>query len=128
MVKPFVMDGIEYNVSVEALERSFTIAEATRAKTALNGEKYRDIVGTYYNYTMVVSERNGDREALDAFFDAISNPVDSHICVFPYGQNTLTQRMYVMAGTQPIRKITSGHTEWQSMTVAFYAKAPKVMP
>lgn len=128
MVKPFVMDGVEYNVFVEALERSFSVTDAAKSKTTQDGEIYRDLLGTYYGYAMTVSERNGDRAALDSFWDAISKPVASHVCTFPYNQETLTQRMYVTAGKQAIRKITEGFTEWDSITISFIAKSPKVVP
>lgn len=128
MVKPFTMDGIEYNVSVDALDRAFTITDAVKAKATQDGEIYRDLVGTYYNYSMVVSERNGDRAALDSFWDAISKPVPSHVCTFPYNQDTITQRMYVTAGKQAIRQINENSTVWDSITISFVAKSPKVLP
>lgn len=128
MVKPFVMDGIAYNVSVEALERSFSISETAKPMYAMSGDVYRDITGTYINYTMIVSSRNGDKESFDAFWDAILQPVKSHDCVFPYNQTTLSQKMYVTSGKQAIRKITENGIDWQSVKIQFIATAPQVIP
>lgn len=128
MAKPFVMDGIEYNVFVESLGRSFSVKDATKAKTTQDGEIYRDIIGTYYGYEMKVSERYGDRAALDAFWDAISQPVPYHVCIFPYNQETVTQKMYITSGKQLIRRISGSYTEWDSISVSFIAKNPRVMP
>lgn len=128
MIKPFVMDGIEYNIDVISLERSFTVMDSSKANRTQSGEMYRDPVGTYYNYTMTVAERDGDPDSLDAFWDAVSQPVASHVCVFPYNQETLTQRMYVTSGKQQIRRISESNTSWGDISLNFIAMIPKVVP
>ena len=127
MITQFMMDGETYNVQVMSLKRSFDIKEAIAAKYTQSGDIYRDLVGTYYNYTITVRERNGDREALDAFWNAISSPVTSHDCVFPYNQSTLSQRMYVKSGSQDISRLYEDGATWKDITVQFIAKEPKVI-
>ena len=127
MITQFLMDGISYNVQVMSLKRSFEIKEAIAAKYTQSGDIYRDLVGTYYNYTITVRERNGDREALDAFWDAISKAVISHECVFPYNQATLSQKMYIKTGTQDIGRLYEDGANWKDITVQFIAKEPKVI-
>ena len=121
------MDGIEYNVQVMSLKRSFKVKDAIRASETQNGSIHRNLIGTYYNYTMTVREKNGDRAALDAFWDAISKPVTSHVCVFPYNQTIITQKMYVTTGTQDILRLQASGAQWGDITVNFTAQAPKVM-
>lgn len=127
MITQFLMDGIQYNVQVMSLKRSFSIKDAIRASETQNGNIYRDPIGTYYNYTMTVRVKDGDREALDAFWDAVSKPVPSHVCVFPYNQSTLTQQMYVTSGNQEILRLHKDGAEWKDITINFIAKAPKVL-
>ena len=127
MITQFLMDGVSYNVQVMSLKRSFEIKEAIAAKYTQSGDIYRDLVGTYYNYTITVRERNGDREALDAFWNAISKAVTSHDCVFPYNQTTLSQRMYIKNGTQDIGRLYEDGATWKDITVQFIAKEPKVI-
>lgn len=127
MITQFIMDGETYNVQVMSLKRSFEIKEAISAKYTQSGDIYRDLVGTYYNYTITVREKNGDREALDAFWNAISSPVASHDCVFPYNQTTLSQKMYVKTGTQDISILREDGASWKDITVQFIAKEPKVI-
>lgn len=124
----FIMDGKEYNVHVMSLTRSFTVKDGLSPSTAQSGAIYRDLVGTYYDYQITVSEKDGDRAALEAFWEDISQPVNSHVCVFPYGQKTLTQRMYVTKGKQNIRRLYSDRAEWDDITVSFIANEPKVIP
>lgn len=128
MITQFIMDGEMYNVQVMALKRSFEIKETIAAKLTQSGGIYRDLAGTYYNYQMTVREKNGDREALDAFWDAVSKPVPSHECTFPYNQTVMTQRMYVKTGSQDIGRLYENGADWKDITVQFVAQAPKVMP
>lgn len=127
MITQFILDGETYNVQVLSLKRTFEIKEAIAAKLTQSGGIYRDLVGTYYNYQITVREKNGDREALDAFWDKISSPVTSHDCVFPYNQSVISQRMYVKTGTQEIRRLLEGGALWNDITIQFIAKEPKVM-
>ena len=127
MITQFLMDGETYNVQVMSLQRTFDIKEVISAKHTQSGDIYRDLVGTYYNYTITIREKNGDREALDAFWNAISKAVTSHDCVFPYNQETLSQKMYVKTGTQNIDRLYKDGASWGDITVQFIAKEPKVI-
>ena len=128
MITQFMLNGKSFNVQVMSLKRTFEVKEAIMAAVTQSGGIYRDPLGTYYNYTITVREKNGDRDALDAFWDEISKPVESHVCVFPYNQSTITQRMYVKNGTQEIRRLYEDGAEWRDITVSFVAQSPKVVP
>ena len=89
----FKMDGISYNVDVMNLQRKFSVMDTDKSGRTQDGRMYRDILGTFYNYTMTIREKNGDFGALEDFWAAISRPDVSHDCEFPYGQVTLRQQM-----------------------------------
>ena len=127
-LKPFVLDGKEYNVHVTKLTRKFSVLDTGKTGRTQDGEMYRDIVGTYYNYSMTVCERNDDAASLDAFWEAVSSPAESHDCIFPYGQDTLSQKMYVTSGEQDVRILTASKTHWKEINVNFVAMSPKVIP
>ena len=94
-MKPiFLLDGKAYNVRVLSLTRKFAITETGISGRTQDGQMYRDLFGTYYHYVMTVAQQGEDAAALDAFWQAVSEPEISHLCVFPYGQKTLSQRMY----------------------------------
>ena len=122
------MDGIAYNLRVLALKRKFAIVETGVSGRTQDGQMYRDLFGTYYHYTMTVAQQGEDAQALDAFFDAVSKPQISHVCVFPYGQNTLTQRMYVTAGQQALERVAQSGNRWGQVEIEFIAMAPEVIP
>ena len=128
MEQVFSMDGIAYNLRVLALKRKFAIVETGVSGRTQDGQMYRDLFGTYYHYTMTVAQQGEDAQALDAFFDAVSKPQISHVCVFPYGQNTLTQRMYVTAGQQALERVAQSGNRWGQVEIEFIAMAPEVIP
>ena len=127
-MQAFMMDGIAYNVRVSNLTRKFSVQDTDRTGRTQDGEMYRDIIGTFYNYSMTVEQMDGDVEAFDQFWEAISQPVESHVCVFPYNQVTMTQRMYVTSGEQSVISRKSTRTHWGEMEVSFIAMSPKVVP
>lgn len=128
MITQFLLDGEAYNVQVMSLKRLFEVKEAISAKVTQSGRIYRDLVGTYYNYQITVREKDGDRAAFDAFWDAISRPVESHECVFPYNQVTVSQKMYIKTGSQDISRLYADGAIWKDITVQFMALEPKVKP
>ncbi|MBQ7767555.1 MAG: hypothetical protein IJ403_01580 [Oscillospiraceae bacterium] len=123
----FKMDGVAYNVSVTALTRKFSVMDTDKSGRTQDGAMYRDIIGTFYNYTMTIRERGGDAAALDAFWQAISSPTKSHVCEFPYGQETLTQQMYVTSGEQALKLMQPDKNHWGEISVNFIAMKPEVV-
>ena len=112
----FLMDGKAYNVEVEkdSLERSFAVTD-------------RDIIGTFYNYTMKIYPRMNDLVSYDAFYNIISDPnYASHEMTFPYGQETLTFQAYVTQGKDKLR-IRNGRNIWgmDGLSLNFTALEPQ---
>ena len=72
----FLLDGKAYNVQVEAdsLERSFSVTDTDQSGRTLDYTMDRDIIGTFYNYTMKIYLEPTDLASYDAFYDAISDP------------------------------------------------------
>lgn len=124
----FLMDGIAYNVCVSKMTRKFSVLDTDKTGRTQDGEMFRDIVGTFYNYSMTVEQLGSDTDSFDAFWEAISQPVESHVCVFPYNQSTMTQRMYVTSGEQDLLRKTPEKSNWGSVTVSYIATSPKVIP
>ena len=127
-MQAFLMDGIAYNVRVSKLTRKFSVQDTDRTGRTQDGEMYRDIVGTFYNYSMTVEQMGDDTESFDNFWEVISQPVESHVCEFPYNQVTMTQRMYITSGEQSIVSRQPTFTEWGEMEISFIAMSPRVAP
>lgn len=126
-MKVFSMDGVEYDVDVVSLVRSFEILDVGGNERTQDGELYRELVGTFYNYSMTIWPKGGNAQSLDALWDALSQPKESHVCVFPYNQKMLTQRMYVTSGSQQLIRKNNDGAVWGAITINFVAMAPKVV-
>lgn len=124
------MDGVPYRLRVKlgTLRRSFRIEESERSGMVKSGEEFRDIIGTYYDYAMDVEPDPAAPEDYDAFYEAISAPVEAHAVTLPYGQETLTYQAMVSAGEDKKRDKVAGVTRWTGLTVTFKAKKPQRRP
>ncbi len=124
----FKMDGMEYNINVMSLDRKFSVMDTDKSGRTQDGKMYRDVLGTFFNYSMTVREKDGDAKALEDFWKAISKPQVSHNCEFPYGQTTLRQQMYVTSGDQSLKRMELGRNHWGEIKVNFIAMEPEVVP
>ena len=125
----FLMDGKAYNVEVEkdSLERGFAVTDTEQSGRVLDYSMHRDIIGTFYNYSMKIYPRTDDLAAYDAFYDAISDPnYASHEMTFPYGQETLTFQAYVTQGKDKL-KIRGRKNIWglDGLSLNFTAMEPQ---
>lgn len=123
----FIMDGSVYEVEVEELERSFAVTDTEQSGRVLDYSMDRDIIGTFYNYTMKVYPKTDNLAEYDVFYDAISDPnYKSHEMTFPYGQETLTFQAYVSQGKDKLR-VRNGKNIWgmEGLSINFTAMEPQ---
>lgn len=119
------VDGMLYPLYVVSCKRSFQVLDGANAERAQAGNMIRDIIGTYYNYTIQVEHDENNREAYDEFYEVISSPVASHKISFPYGQDVLTFDAYVTAGEDNVQSITDVATTWSGLSLQFIAMKPQ---
>lgn len=119
------IDGRLYNLHVKSCKRSFQVLDGSNAERAQAGNMIRDIIGTYYNYTMVVEADENQKEEYDEFYQVISAPVASHVIVVPYAQGTLVFDAYVTAGDDNVDIITDTSTRWSGLSLQFIAMEPQ---
>lgn len=123
------LDGKEYpNLHVVSLKRSFSVLDGDNAGRVMTGAMTRDIIGTYYNYSMEIDPVSSDLSEYDEFYEAISAPVDSHVLTVPYAQGTVTFDAYVANGEDELASKYGSRNEWQNLTINFIAMKPKRKP
>lgn len=129
MTSVLSLDGKAYpNLHVVSLKRSFSVLDGDNAGRVMTGAMKRDIIGTYYNYSMEIDSVSSDLAEYDEFYEAISSPVDSHVLTVPYAQTTLTFDAYVANGEDELVSKYNGRNEWQNLAVNFVAMKPKRTP
>ena len=124
------MDGTTYRVRIvyDTLVRSFELLEGVNAGEMLSGRHERDLLGTGYTYQMQVEPDPRYPTDYDAFFEAISAPVDSHTIIMPYGQTNITYEAMVESGQDAYRVIVGGRTKWRGLTVQYRYIEPQRVP
>nr|DAT15911.1 MAG TPA: hypothetical protein [Caudoviricetes sp.] len=123
----FTIDGVGYNVGVVSIHRTANIKDGPNADTALSGKRWRDVQGTFYDYTMEVSADGMSREDYDAMYEVLSAPVDSHVLVAPYGQTTISFTACIEVVEDDVLYMDDG-TAWGNLTVNLYAQEAKRKP
>ena len=127
----FTIDGVDLRVWVTGLKRSFAVTDSEHSGRLQNYEMFRDVIGTFYNYTLTVEPDSKYREDYDTLYDIITAPTPFHAMTFPYGQQTLEFTAYVTSGDDDIKPIMEGGTQvnrYSGLSVQFIAKAPQRRP
>ncbi len=121
----FKIDGRGFSgVGVESLKRSFRIPDGANAGDMLSGDYERDLVGTYYDYDLVITTSDLAVNEYDALFEALSAPVNSHTVEMPYGMTSITFEAMIEGGDDELIPMDDG-TWWGNLNVTIRAKKPQ---
>ncbi len=126
---PLKLDGAAYpHIHVTGLKRSFSVLDGDNAGRVMTGDMVRDVIGTYYNYTLDIEPSGSDPGEYDRFYQAISAPVDSHLLEVPYAQGVLAFRAYVTGGEDGLLALYDAGNEWGGLSISFVAMSPQRRP
>ena len=126
---PITLDGVTYStLHVTKLTRNFSVLDTELTGHATAGNMIRDIIGTFYNYSVEIDPDAASRSDYDTFYEAISAPVESHTLVVPYAQTTLTFEAYVTNGTDELTLMEESANRWENLSFNFIAMAPQRTP
>ena len=120
----FTIDGKEYpGIVVMSLSRNFQVLDGENSGRSQSGLMIRDIIGTYYNYTLELDATEATPEQYDDLYEVISAPVASHAIVVPYGQTTFAFDAYITSGDDNLLRMGEIN-RWSGITVKFVAMKP----
>ena len=124
------MDGVAYRLGTVYLSRrrTFTLIEGKNRGDSLAERRIRDLRGTGYSYSMRIEPDPAHQEDYDAFFEAISAPVDCHTITLPYGQGTITYEAAISDGSDIDKGIIGGLRRYTGLTVNFAYMQPQRLP
>lgn len=123
------VDGVEYRkLHVCSVKRSFAVLDGPNAGRVMDGAMQRDIIGTYYNYSMQIDPEESDPEEYDALYEVLSAPQNSHTVSLPYGRNLLTFEAYIANGDDELFDLSREKNRWNGLTVNFIAVSPQRRP
>lgn len=126
----FKIDGIEFTKAVVSNpERSFSITDGENAGRLITTAKMeRDVLGTFYNYTITIDHSFMSDEEYSELYELISAPVDSHILEVPYNNETLVFEAYITSGKDKLLGIRKDKNIWSELSLSFVAMAPQRRP
>lgn len=119
----FVIDGVDLRLWVSELTRSFAVTDSENSGRLQNHKMHRDIIGTFYNYTLKIDPDKSSRTDYDVFYEIITAPVESHKLIFPYGQSMLEFEAYVTSGSDNLK--IGDENEWSGLSINFTAIEPQ---
>lgn len=126
----FKIDGVSYNVRVPdgGLKRSASVLDGDNAGRAKSGRMIRDIIGTYYNYTLQIETNGLDVAQYDNLYEVLTSPEEYHTIEVPYGQGTLTFQAYISNAEDAVVTMENGRNTWGGLSINFIAMAPARTP
>ena len=80
--KHIIIDDREYQVPIVELQRKGDILDLTANRTE-DGVLHREVIGTYYNYTLTIGVIN-DPELYEELWNVLTAPVASHWIELPH--------------------------------------------
>lgn len=122
------VDGREYDVDVRSITRKFQVLDGSEANRTLSGNMIRDIIGTFYNYSMEIETERLNRVEYDDLYEKLSAPVDSHQVVVPYGQSTYAGDFYITSGEDVVKDESGGGRTWSGLVIEFVTMTPLRRP
>lgn len=129
MTLPIVINGVSYpHIHVLSIKRSFSVLDGPNAGRVMTGRMERDVIGTFYNYSMEIDASESDPAEYDSFYELISTPQNSMTVTVPYGQSTITFEAYVANGDDNLDLIGAAANRWGDLTVNFVAMDPQRRP
>lgn len=126
----FSVDGVQYSkIHVLSLKRSFSVLDGENAGRTMDGAMQRDIIGTYYNYSLEIDPNESDPDEYDFLWETLSAPENDHDVSFPYGRRgMLSFRAYVSNGEDELWDIINDENRWKTLTLNFVAMDPQRRP
>lgn len=121
----FRIDGVVYDVTVKKFGRNFNALDTKNTNRTLDGVMHRDVIGTYYNYSMEIDTSKLNVVEYDELYEVISSPDEKHNVTFPYGQGMYTFDAYITNGSDELITMKDGMNLWGNLKFNIIAMSPK---
>lgn len=120
-----VIDGKEYDVAITSLKRKADILDKTANRTE-DGVLHREVIGTYYNYTLEIGIVN-DTDLYEELFWVLSAPQASHMVAMPNDGVTF-EGYFSSIEDEVSRLLPDGKTLYKGLKCRFTATRPRRTP
>lgn len=119
----FTIDGVEYRVKCTAT-RGAEIRESDISGLLLNGQIFRDVLGTYYTYDIQLEMPLKNKGRYAALIEQLTEPVDGHLFVLPYNNSTIELTGKAEDIEDVWKQLPSGYTYWDGLKFTIEPNGP----
>lgn len=121
-----IVDGVEFSAIVKSLTRNFEVVDGEGAGRTLDGVMHRDLIGTYYNYSISFVTDYMSRSKYYQLYELVSSPLEAHSISIAYNDEILTFDAYVTNGSDTLLQEKSPNKRlWGDLSMDFIAMQPK---
>lgn len=119
----FSIDGVEYRVKCTTT-RSAEIKESQISGIMMDGQIFRDVVGTYYSYDIRLEMPLKNKNRYASLIERLTEPVDGHPFVLPYNNGSIQLTGKVVSPRDVYKTLESGYTYWDGLQFSIAANHP----
>lgn len=120
----FTVDGIEWAYPC-SVERAAELKLSDISGMLMDGTIFNDVLGTYMQYTLRLAIPFTDIDAGNAIYEKLTEPVEGHTFVFPYGGSTITVAGLVSGPVSDVyRLFPDGMKYWDGLRFTVTANGP----
>ena len=120
-----IVDNVAYkNIHIASCKRDGEVLDGKNSGRVTAGDMFRDVIGTFYNYTMQIDTDEASLEEYDALFEVLTAPVKYHTVDMPYAQGYIRFQAYVSSVSDELKSVRSDGNKWNGMTMKFVAMKP----
>lgn len=128
MQNVFAINGRYYDVKILEVLRNYQVLDNDdNAGRTADGTMVRDVIGTYYNYTVRIDPSQTARGEYDDLYDLISSPIDYIQLTILVGRHQQTFDAYVTKGQDKIIYVNNV-PKWTALSLNFVAMEPQRRP
>jgi len=116
-----IIDGTSYDVAITSLKRKADILDKSAYRSE-DGDLHREVIGTYYNYTLAIGVYNNDT-LYNTLFEVLSQPVAYHTVTLPH--DNVEFKGYFSSVQDEVVRLTETGAKFKGLTCNLIAKSPR---
>ncbi len=110
----FSIDGVTWPYPCD-IDREVEIKVSDISGLKLDKSYFRDVLGTYMQYTVKITVPYGDKGRYFSLYDILTEPVDGHQFILPHDNNTISVTGIVDNLTDIYVRMPNGQTFWKGI-------------
>jgi len=116
-----IIDGESYDVAITSLKRKADVLDKSAYRSE-DGELHREVIGTFYNYTLAIGVFNNE-ELYNKLFEVLSEPVAYHHVILPH--DNIQFKGYFSSVQDEVVRLTESGAKFKGLTCNLIAKSPR---